>query len=288
MGIFHGWEPDRRFMIWTVYVDEADSHAPAPIMGLGGFISTADKWKALDDAWNNLLLVSGVRYFHAVDLIHKKKQFKGWTNGRHNSFIFAAQELINKYIDTGFVSLLRRDDYNNHYKSLAKPRKMPEDTMYGVLFRGGVSFSLEILTRAEGAEAGQDIVNFIIESGPANGYAQQLYHKFKNDPMADPVFRQMLGPVIGFAAKKESPGCQVVDLMLGGEIRQERLEHGIKPSLIENSSWAGVTRPIEQTDIPTYRIPVTKGILESLRKDMFVEEDMRREFARELLAKSRS
>jgi hypothetical protein len=87
----------------------------------------------------------------------------------------------------------------------------------------------------------------------------------------------MLGD-LDFADKKEAPGCQAADLMLGGAIRQERTEHGIKPSMIEQSSFADITQPVNSDDVATFRIPVTRVVLESLRKDMFVEADIRREW----------
>jgi hypothetical protein len=66
--------------------------------------------------------------------------------------------------------------------------------------------------------------------------------------------------------------------MLGGAIRQERTEHGMKPSLIEHSSFADITQPVDAEDVPTFRIPVTRTVLESLRENMFVEADIRREW----------
>jgi hypothetical protein len=89
--------------------------------------------------------------------------------------------------------------------------------------------------------------------------------------------RGMLGD-LDFADKKESPGCQAADLMLGGVIRQERTEHGIKPSMIEQSSFADITQPVNSDDLATFRIPVTRVVPESLRKNMFVEADIRREW----------
>ena len=66
--------------------------------------------------------------------------------------------------------------------------------------------------------------------------------------------------------------------MLGGAIRQERAEHGSKPSLIEHSSFADVTKPVDVTDVATYRVSVTREVLESLRNNMFVEAEVRRQW----------
>lgn len=171
-----------------------------------------------------------------VDLIHKKRQFKGWDNNRHNDFVLAAREIINKYIGSGFVAIVRRNDYANFYKRPEKPQRIPVDTAYGVLFRGCVSFCLGVVAYSLNEKVDDEVVSFVLESGGVKpGYIKDLYGRFKTDRHADPAIRGMLGPEVRFAKKSESPGCQAADLMLGGAIRQERTEHGVQPSRIERS-----------------------------------------------------
>jgi hypothetical protein len=267
-------------MIWTTYIDEADSHG-APVMAMGGFLSPANKWNDFNNRWGGTLLYShNLTHLHTIDLIHKKKEFRGWDNSRHNDFVLGARELMNTHLNAGFVGVLRRDDYHNHYKSLPKPRKPPEDTMYGVLLRACVSFSLAVVALQLNERVQDEVVNFVLEKGGTKpNYARELFERFKTDPLADPLLRGMLGN-LDFADKKECPGCQAADLMLGGAIRQERTEHGMKPSLIEQSSFADVTQPVDAEDVATFRIPVTRNVLESLRENMFVEADIRREWWR--------
>jgi hypothetical protein len=263
-------------MIWTAYIDEADSHA-APVMAMSGFVAIETEWDSFEQRWNDPLLYShNLTYSHAVDLIHKKKEFRGWTNVRHNEFVLGARELMNAHLNAGFVAVMRRDDYQKHYKSLPKPRKPPEDTIYGVLFRACVSFTLAIIAYQLNDEVQDQMVNFVLEKGGTKqNYARELFQRFKTDPLADPILRSMLGN-LSFIDKKRSPGCQAADLMLGGAIRQERTEHGMNPSIIEQSSFADVTRPVSDEDVVTYRIPVTRAVLESLRDNMFAEAEIRR------------
>jgi hypothetical protein len=265
-------------MIWTAYIDEADSHA-APVMAMGGFVATETEWDSFEQRWNDPLLYShNLTYSHAVDLIHGKKEFKGWTNMRHNEFVLGARELMNAHLNAGFVAVMRRDDYQKYYKNSLKPRKPPEDTIYGVLFRACVSFTLAIIAYQMNDEVQNQVVNFVLEKGGTKpNYVGELFQRFKTDPVADPMLRSMLGN-LNFADKKRSPGCQAADLMLGGAIRQERTEHGVKPSIIEQSSFADVTRPVSDEDVATYRIPVTRAVLESLRDNMFAEAEIRRQW----------
>jgi hypothetical protein len=41
-------------MIWTAYIDEADSHG-APVMAMGGFLSPANKWDDFNNRWSGAL-----------------------------------------------------------------------------------------------------------------------------------------------------------------------------------------------------------------------------------------
>jgi hypothetical protein len=59
------------------------------------------------------------------------------------------------------------------------------------------------------------------------------------------------------------------------------------PSQIEQSSFADVTKPTDQEDVPTFRTPVGQRVLDSLRENMFVEEAEQREWARQRLEASR-
>lgn len=286
MGLFHRWEPDRLFMVWTVYLDETGTHRPSPIVCLGGFLASAEQWQAFDQEWSNLRAAHNLDYSHAVQLAHGKGQFKGWSNARRDDFITGAREVMNKNLSAGFAAILRRDDYNDYYKSQKKPKKIPEDTMLGVLFRGCVSLALALVSQEH---PHFQTVNFILESGGMKpGYGQQIYNRMKDDRIAEPALKAMLGPVLGFARKQDSPGCQAADLMLGGVYRQELTEHGTQHSIIEQSSFAGAIQRIEQNDVPSFRIPVSRDVLQSLRKSLFVEEGLRRDWADQQLIASRS
>lgn len=157
-----------------------------------------------------------------------------------------------------------------------------------MLFRACVSFSLAIIEYEFEGNTRKEVINFILENGGVKpGYAQQIYRRFTQNSMSDKDFISLLGPVLGFADKKQSPGCQAADLFLMGVIRQERKEHGLQPSDIERSSLADPTKPIDMNDIPTFRIPITKIILKGLRENLFIEEALRREWAQQLLVASR-
>src|SRR5260370_32076982 len=169
-------------MIWTAYIDEADSHG-APVMAMGGFLSLADKWVDFNQQWTDTLLYShNLSHSHTVDVVHKKNEFRGWENTQHNEFVLGARELMNEHLNAGFVAVLRRDDYHNHYKALSKPRKPPEDNMYGVLLRACVSFSLATVSLQLNENVQGEVANFVLERGGTKpNYARELFNRHSPD-----------------------------------------------------------------------------------------------------------
>jgi hypothetical protein len=274
-------EPERLIMIWTVLADEAGTHGPSPLIAMGGFLSTAEQWEKFDCAWADHLSRFNLPYSHGHELVQRHE-------GKHNEFVLSAHGLINQYLGAGFVAVLRKGDYKKYYRSGQKPKKLPQDTQYGVLFRALVSISLGLIVYEKGDDAAkEDVINFVLENGAKSGDAQRLYGLFKKDRRADPIMKQMLDPVLDFAEKEDSPGCQVADLMLYAAYRQELTEHGEAPSIIEESSFASADAPIRPNEIPTFRIPIGQEVLESLKEGLLMEEKARRQYAKQLLKNSR-
>lgn len=182
---------------------EADTHRASPVMAMGGFLSLADDWQAFDERWvNTLLYAHNLTYSHAVDLVHRDGEFRGWGNNQHYEFVLGARELTSGHLKVGFVVFLRRDDYQRCYRVLPKPKKPPEDSMYGMLFRTCVSFALTAVSAQLNEDVQGEVVDFVVESrGNKRNYASQLLQRFRSDPQADPMFRAMLGD-LDFADKK--------------------------------------------------------------------------------------
>jgi len=180
----------------------------------------------------SLLKEFDLEYFHAVDLIHRDHKpnspYKDWNYGKLLNFYLRVTHLIDTHLSVGFVIVLRKDDYVNFYKSGRRPIRLPQDTDYGVLFRDVVSFVVEAIREDN------SVINFILEDGAARkGDADRLYKMYRKDRKVEAAIKKMLGSALGFAKKRESPGCQVSDLILGGAYRQELTEHNVGPSNIE-------------------------------------------------------
>jgi hypothetical protein len=251
-------------------------------------LATADKWKEFDKEWSNLLRRSGIQYSHAHTMLQRKPPFRDLTQSDLNHFFLQIEKVINKYLGVGFVAMLKAADYNKFYKDGKRPKKLPLDTQYGVLFRATVSFLLGVLEYEYKDKAEETTVGFVLEDGAAQkGDAQRLYDCFKCDKHVHPVTRNMLAPKLDFADKKSSPGCQAADLMLHAAYKQAVDEHGREDSPpIEDTIYSANARPREE-EVPVFRIPLGRDVLESLNQNLFLREDERRKHAEICLEQSR-
>jgi hypothetical protein len=276
-------------MIWTAYADEAgiNDHR-SPIVAMAGFLASEENWIAFDAAWANLLTAHGVSYLDADDLTRRKKAFFGWSDGRHNEFLLGAHELISKYLGAGFVALMRKSDFRDLYKPGARQIRPIEDTPYGVLFRACVSFCLGILAGEWEEEVKGQRLDFVLDETGRIPEARHLYDILKHDSHSDPIMKEMLGPVLGVARKESSSGCQVAGLLVDGAYRQAKMEHGRTSSLpIEKSAFARPDIPVNRNEIPIFRLPLGREVLESLRPSLFMEAEAWRKFSREALEQGR-
>jgi hypothetical protein len=276
-------------MIWTAYANEAgiNDHL-SPIVAMAGFLGLKEKWTAFDAAWADLLAAHGVSYLDAGELTRRKKAFLGWSDRRHNEFLLAAHELISKYLGAGFVALTRKSDFRDHYKPGAGQKRLIEHAPYGVLFRACVSFCLGILACEYGEEAKSKRLDFVLDEQGIIPEAHHLYYMLKHDSHCDPIMKEMLGPGLGVAGKASSPGCQVAGLLLDGAYRQAKMEHGKTPSLpIEKSAFARTDIPVNPNEIPIFRLPLGREVLESLQAGLFMEARAWRKFSREALEQGR-
>jgi hypothetical protein len=275
-------------MIWTAYADQAGIEARlSPIAAMAGFLGSEDKWSAFDAAWSDLLTAHGVSYLDTDDLTGHKKAFRGWSDRRHGEFLLAAHELICKYLGAGFVALMRKSDFRDLYKPGTRQKRPIEDTPYGVLFRACVSFCLGILAGEYGDKVEGQRLDFVLEGRGKIADARYLYHMLQHNH-SGPIMKEMLGSSLGVTRKERSPGCQVAGLLLDGAYRQAKMEHGKTLSLpIEKSAFARSDIPVNRNEIPIFRLPLGREVLESLRTGMFMEAEAWHKFSREALEQGR-
>ena len=242
---------------------------------MGGFLARADRWKSFEADYSQLLKCNGLSYVYGTELLHGKGQCKGWRPGKINDLIHSIQSLINKHLAFGFVSIIRRNDYDEVYKSGTQPKKLPKDSKIGVLFRASLALLPEAVICEGREEARQAQINVVLESGGPNpGGIVSIFNELKS--IMSPEWDALIG-TLAFAEKKKCPGVQVADLLIYGAYRQEIQEHGKTSTVLEQSSLIVHQIP-DGPDIPSFRIPISRKILTSLKDELLLREEERKKY----------
>jgi hypothetical protein len=212
LALFHRWEPERLFVIVTVYIDESGTHGSGVTI-LGGWVGRLGQWATFDPKWRKLLKRSGLTYFHSKTMRGTKGEFKGWTRERKFGFTQEAASIACKNLEFGFTISVNDDAYRDHYVAGNRPREIPLDSPYGLCFRYCLSL---IPGFAKDAFGDRELnINFVLESGHKNaGDALRIFDKVKKQPFAsveEQAIVEMLG-TISFDDKKTFPGLQAADV----------------------------------------------------------------------------
>jgi hypothetical protein len=178
-------------MTWTAYLDESGTHDDSPIMLMGGFLASAKQWTRFNRKWRSFLKSSHLDYCHGKELVHRTKQFKGWSPEKCDGFVIEANRIIHEPLALGVTAVIRKDDYDSIYKAAPNPKKQRKDTKFGVLFRGCLWAVLGAVTQNLKLAA-KSRVNFILEDSAKNsGDAVRLFDLAKSNML--PEWSNLLG-----------------------------------------------------------------------------------------------
>ncbi len=211
LALFHKWEPERLFVIVTVYIDESGTHG-SPVTILTGWIGRLGQWATFDPKWRQLLKRNGLTRFRSKEMQHSQGEFKGWTIAQKGMFSDAAAKLATKHLELGFSITLREDDYQEHYIAGQRPKEVQLDSRYGLCFR----YCLGLISGfAMQAFKGHDLdISFVLESGHPNyGDADRIFAKVKKSrvPHEQEIIRALRSLSTG--DKVDFPGLQIADVI---------------------------------------------------------------------------
>jgi hypothetical protein len=264
------------------YLDESGTHDQSPISVMAGYIGTQAQWGQFGAAWAAVLRGAGVGHVHAVDLFKRTRQFKGWKAADVNALAVTLDHVIAAHLRLGLSVVVRDDDYKSVYRA-GRQTRQPQDSKYGVCFRASLAFApsyiaSELEAAGNSALARETTIDFVLEDGHRNiGDARRLFDLFKADALEE--WRDFVGTFD--VTQKATPGAQAADFLAYTVYRAEILEHGSKPSAIEQSSYVADTPMIantypatspNQTGPVLYRIPVSREVLQSLKDDLFARQ----------------
>jgi hypothetical protein len=218
-------------VIITTHLDESGTHDDSPLVIMGGIVGRLGQWADFDKKWNRLLKKNGLTYFHSKRLRACSGEFENWSDHSKHMLIRDIDKLQNRNTLFRFVTVIRKDEFQQHYRSGDKPKKLQLDSIYGMCFRLSLAFVLELAERSLGLEGNQ--FSFVVEAGHSNaGAAPAIVEQIKKHV---PDLRAALG-TCAIEDKKTLPGLQGADAVSYAGYQQEK--GGDETELMDfNSDW---------------------------------------------------
>lgn len=129
------------------------------------------------------------------------------------------------------MTVVNKQEFQDHYKGGQSPQKFQLDSIYGMCFRLSLSFTVELVERSLGLDGKH--LNFIIEHGAKGGGAcPEIVRQIKKHV---PELRDVLGTCV-LEEKCKFPGLQGADAVSYSGYRQER--EGNESELMDfNPNW---------------------------------------------------
>lgn len=209
LALMHAWNPERLFVLVTVYIDESGTH-DSPLMTMAGLVGRLGQWATFDAKWKAMLAKDGIEFYHAKKMIHGQDQFRGWSQARKEASAKQVNKIIQRHSQFGFTLVLKDDEYRDHYQmpGVVRPRKLRLDSRYGLCFRMCLAIVPD-LVRQTWSDHEIDL-HFVLESGHKNyGDAERVFHEVKEDNQ--PNISNLLR-TISSGSKREFPGLQGADV----------------------------------------------------------------------------
>jgi hypothetical protein len=172
-----------------------------------------------------------------------------------------------------FVTVVNKEEFNEHYKSGLSPKKFQLDSIYGMCFRLSLAFTLELIERSIGLEGHE--INFTVESGAkGSGSCPKIVEQIKKHM---PELRSVLGTCV-LKDKCSLPGLQGADAISYSGYRQER--EGDESELMDfDPNWTlDKAKEILKAKSPVFRSYGRPEILKELKDNLFALEEKRRLF----------
>lgn len=192
-ALFHRKAPRAPFMVLTAYIDESGTHGPSPVSVMAGYVADARQWRNYEKRTEKLFRRYHVNVFHAIGVKRGDPPFKGWSVDKKLAFMDDFG-VINNDLEFGFTAILRASDYEQFYAKKDRPKKVIQDTKYGVLFRATVAGMVEVIADQPHRWPRDLQLNFVLEAGHRNAPDAVRLYDFCRSKMSERA-RNALGPM---------------------------------------------------------------------------------------------
>lgn len=213
VALAHRWEPERLFMILTIYLDESGTHDQAAVMTMGALMANALQWSRFETRLAAIQKRHGFKVFHTKKFTQGNGDFKGWSETRRQNLLMDLALLTRESgLMDSITAAVEKAAYQTEYRAGDWPRGLQPDTQYGLCFR--VCLEHLLLEAARRCRKPPQI-NVVLELGaPNSGDCQRIFAELKKEW---PVLKAM-----SLATKEECPPLWFGDVLATTTYRAQR------------------------------------------------------------------
>jgi hypothetical protein len=224
LALAHRWEPERLVVvIFTAYLDEADTHGPSPDMIMAGFLGHAFQWRRFQTKLAKIQRKEGFTVFHGKEFKARSGEFAGWDDIKCDRVISKLADLVQLTLTEGLAVSLSRERYLTEYRAPPVPKKMNLDSQYGACFRALMAHLFDVMAQNNY----QDRLNVVIERGHPNVWdCERIFNDLRT------TCKVLAGSdFLGEFSVRPKEGCpplMVADMLAGTySIFRERVQKGL-------------------------------------------------------------
>lgn len=135
VALEHRWKPEQRFLLFTAYFDESDTHGRSPNMIMACFLGHARQWELFGRKLRRMQREENFSILHAKDFHSQHGEYKDWDSVKGPRIISNVCDLVRDELTNGWVIQLPYEKYINEYRNTLTPKGVGLDSQYGVCFR---------------------------------------------------------------------------------------------------------------------------------------------------------
>jgi hypothetical protein len=223
----------KRAMLFTGYIDESDTHDPAPAMVMSAMLSTVGRWERCERALKRIQRNFGFTLFHATDFRSLHGEFARWSEIKCRDILMEFGKLGETHLTECFTVSMSYEIYKTQF--LAKrPSKMHRISQYGICFMG----ALDGLIRKVMAQGPQHKLSVVVEAGHENAPDTARLFKERKERL-DVAGIDLLcshSHSHSLVSKKDGPLQQLVDITAHGHTLERRaIKSGDMPHFSERN-----------------------------------------------------
>ncbi len=186
------------------YLDESGTKH-TEIVTIGGFVSSALRWRRFDKEWSQILKTMSVQYFHMREYAHYRGQFQGWSDARREIIMTKLIPIIRRHVIFKVAVSIDMRAYNRLF-----PKKLKEafGDSYYFCFRECVN---AIVKRCKQTGVQESVSYTFDENKPLAARAKRIFAGYKNNPNFPDDYHRVGS--ISYADDKVARRLQAADIM---------------------------------------------------------------------------